>query len=343
MTNLQLTFFPYALSFKKPFQTAKGKITKRKGFILSLENQDGQKGIGDAAPFPEFGSEKYEETENALKNLKIKLKIDIDNIFKSIDKNLKQYEKLPALRHGLEQAILNLICKEKNESLDKILDRSVKNIIKANAVIGILSLKKSVSEAVRLVNEGYTTLKLKIGRDDFKKDINVIQEIKKAVNNEIQIRVDVNGKWKFSEAKRNIEKLKEFKLEYIEQPVKRIADLAKLNKFKSVPIAADESCRNLNDAKEIIKRKAASVLILKPMMIGGLIPTLEIIDKAKKKNIKCIITSSFESAIGRSSAVFAASVIEENYAHGLGTAQYFKNDIIEDPFPVKNGNIYLYP
>jgi hypothetical protein len=38
-----------------------------------------------------------------------------------------------------------------------------------------------------------------------------------------------------------------------------------------------------------------------------------------KKNIKVVVTSSFESGIGRSYAVFAASLIEEDTAHGLAT------------------------
>lgn len=342
MTDLQLTFLPYTLQYKKSFITSKNKITRRKGFIITLKDPDGIFGVGDAAPFPEFGSEKFETTERVLKNLKLKLKIDFNNISQSINKNLSPFEKYPALRHGLEQSILNLICKQKGISLDKLLNKNSKRIINVNAVMGMLSPKKSVSEALRFIDEGYSTLKIKIGRDDFNKDLKVIVEIKKAVEDNIKIRVDVNGIWRLNEAKKYLKVLKDFQLEYIEQPVKRIDNLIKLNKLKKVPIAADESCRNIKEAEELIKRNAVSILILKPMMLGGIVPTLKIIDKAEKKNIKCVVTSSFESAVGRTLAIFAASVLKGDNAHGFGTAQYFVNDIIEDPFPVKEGKIYLY-
>ena len=76
-------------------------------------------------------------------------------------------------------------------------------------------------------------------------------------------------------------------------------------------------------------------------MLGGLTPVIKIIELAGIHNVKTIITSSFESSIGRSLAVFAASLIEDNSAHGLATSEYFENDIATDPFPVSGGKIIL--
>jgi len=77
------------------------------------------------------------------------------------------------------------------------------------------------------------------------------------------------------------------------------------------------------------------------MIIGGLLPTLEIIDLAENNNITPVITSSFESAIGKANAVIAAATVNNEVAHGLALNDYFKNDLITDPFPVKDGKISL--
>jgi len=77
------------------------------------------------------------------------------------------------------------------------------------------------------------------------------------------------------------------------------------------------------------------------MIIGGLLPTLEIIELAEKNNITPVITSSFESAIGKANAVIAAATVERDTAHGLALNDYFKNDVIPDPFQVKDGKITL--
>ena len=77
------------------------------------------------------------------------------------------------------------------------------------------------------------------------------------------------------------------------------------------------------------------------MMLGGIIPTLKIIEFAQKNKIKVVVTTSLDSCIGRSFAVLAASFVDKKTAHGLGTAHLFENDLFTDPYPVKNGQIHL--
>jgi o-succinylbenzoate synthase len=348
MNDLKLTYSPFTLYLKKSFDNSKGKITKRKGFILFLEDPDGIKGVGECAPLPEFGlpagkagSEKYEDAERVLKNIRLNLKINLDSLEKSLTKNLSPYNKCPSLKHGLEQAILNLICNEKKLSIENLFNKKAKDFVNVNGIIGLVSMKAAISETQKLIDKGFSTIKIKLGREKFSDDLKIINEIRKAGGNNIKLRADVNGKWKLNEAKKIIPQLEEYNLEYLEQPVRRINDMIKLNRISPVPIAADESCRSFDDCKQIILKKAAPVLILKPMLVGGIVPSLQIIEFAKRKKIKVIVTTSLESAIGRSSAVFVSALIEDDAAHGLGTGELFKKDLIADPFPVKNGKIYL--
>jgi O-succinylbenzoate synthase len=83
------------------------------------------------------------------------------------------------------------------------------------------------------------------------------------------------------------------------------------------------------------------VLIIKPMMLGGLTTTMDIIEEAERKNIKVVITTSFETSIGRSIAVFAAGILKGYTAHGLAVSDYFRDTIVNDPFPVANGIIKI--
>ena len=78
------------------------------------------------------------------------------------------------------------------------------------------------------------------------------------------------------------------------------------------------------------------------MMLGGLIPTLEIIELAERNNVIPVVTSSFESAVGRANAVIAASIVNSDIAHGLSVSRYFEADIGEDKYPVANGNIKVF-
>lgn len=341
MKDLQFTYSPYTLKLKKPFFTARIEIKERKGFIFRLTDADGFEGIGDCCPFPQFGSESVEDVENVLSDFKLKLTIDDREFEKSLENCLSDYNKLPALRHGLEQAIINFYCEKNKTTIDNLLNLKLKNQINVNALIGILSAEEVLNTAKSLIGKGFTTLKLKTGKYDFEVEFSVIKLIRSTFGDKIKLRIDSNGNWKLEEAIINLQQLGEFDIEYAEQPVNKLSDYIELKNKTNIPLAPDESIRSVHDAKEFIKSGSISYLILKPMMIGGLIPTLEIIKLAIAENITPVITSSFESAVGRSNAVIAAASIEADVAHGLGVEDLFINEIINDPFPIKSGKIIL--
>jgi len=341
MKKLQLAFSPYTLKLKKPFITSKKKIKERNGFILTLLDAEENEGIGDCCPFPEFGSETLKNAEDALSDIHLEININSDDIENSITDNLKKFDKLPALRHGLEQALLNLMCKVKKVKIDELLNLDLKKQIFVNAVIGFLSQDESFNEAENFVKEGYGTIKVKAGRENFDDDLSVVKSIRDAVGEKIQIRVDPNGKWSLNEAVQNLKKLEQFDIQYVEQPLNGSNGFTELSKLSNVPIAPDESLRSVADAKRFVESGAISFLILKPMLLGGLIPTLKIIKMAEENNITPVITSSFESAIGRTNAVIAAASVKSDVAHGLAVNNYFENDLIKDQFNVNSGKINL--
>ena len=339
MNNLELTYLPYSANLKKPFQTSGTTITERNGFILFLKSSNKSSGIGEAAPLPEFGSETYEETRKALENFSLSLSIDFTNIEESIEQNLSAYDKLPSLKCGLELAILKLICNDKKTSIPILLKRNHPDFVFVNAVIGLVPYNEASENAEDLIKRGYKTLKIKVGRNDFEEDLKTIDGIRKAVGNDIKLRIDANGKWEKDKALQNLTMLEQFNIEYAEQPVKELNDFLFLKGKTKIPLAADESIRTMKDAYEIIADGSASFLILKPMMLGGIIPTLKIADLAKGNNIKCVVTSSLENMVGKIATVNAAAMINNNLSHGLATADYFDQTDIPDPFPVLEGKI----
>ena len=76
------------------------------------------------------------------------------------------------------------------------------------------------------------------------------------------------------------------------------------------------------------------------MIYGGIISSLQLIKVAGKNNRNVIISSSFESAVGKSALVLLAASISHSFAHGLDTSEYFKQDICKDLFEVENGKIF---
>lgn len=342
MNKLELTYHPYKLKLSTPFETSKGKITERKGFIISLKSSSGKIGVGDVAPLPEFGSETYEEAETSIASVKIAIRIDMSDFKDSLKVFLSDFNNRPALKHGLEQALINLICNERKIAVVDLLNLKLKKEIRVNAAIGFLKPEEAALSALQFVKEGFKTIKIKTGRDNFEDDLVTVSTIRKAVGDEIKLRIDTNGKWSVEEADKNLKRLQEFSLEYAEQPVNSIEEFKELKSRTSVALAADESIRDSETAKKFLAAKAIGFVILKPMMLGGLLPTLEIIELAEKNNVIPVITSSFESVIGRSNVVIAAASVKADIAHGLAVFRYFEDDIAEDKYPIMNGYIKVF-
>ena len=342
MNELDLTYHPYVLKLTTPFGTSKGEITKRRGFIISIKSSSGEIGVGDVAPLPEFGSETYEEAEKSITSVQISMRIEMPDFKNSLQVLLFPYINRPALKHGLEQALMNLICNERKITIAELLNLKLKKGIRVNAAIGFLKPEEAASLALQFVKEGFKTLKIKTGRENFEDDFTTINSIKKVVGEDIMLRIDTNCKWTLDEAIKNLNRLEQFSIKYAEQPVNSIEEFKELKMKTSVPLAADESIRDLETAEKFIAEKAIEFIILKPMMLGGLLPTLEIIKLAEKNNVVPVITSSFESAIGRTNAVIAAASVKSDIAHGLAVSRYFEDDIAEDKYPVMNGSIKVY-
>lgn len=341
MNKLELTYSPYNLKLIKPFRTSKGEISVRRGFIISLKGSGTAEGIGEAAPLPEFGSESYGEDEEALKDIQLNLKLDLDNLIPSLEDSLANFKHLPALRSGIEQAILNLICIERKTTLSDLFNIPAAKNISVNGVIGILNTDDAVNKAKELKADGFRTLKVKVGRNNFEYDYKILKSIRDVIGKNLKLRIDANGKWDTNEAIDNLKQIESLDIEYIEQPVADVEYFSRIKTGTSIPLAADESIRTYEDAVNIIRKNLAAVLILKPMMLGGLTTTLKIISEAEQNNLKIVITSSFETSIGRSSAIFAAGILKNKTAHGLNVAEYFKNTIVKDPFPVNKGIIKI--
>ena len=340
MKNLIISYSSYELKFKKPFITSKIEISKKKGFLIKIKDKSFN-GMGECAPFPEFGSETIEKADEKLQNFNLKLNLSPNDFKENLQNSFKELDNYPSLKHGIEQALLNLLCNKTNLSLNELLNVSSNSEILVNAVVGFLAPHESVKVCSDLLKEGFKTIKIKVGRDEFEDDIKVIKIIRNKLGYDFKIRIDANGKWNLKKAIIIVNSLEKYNIEYVEQPVNSIKEFIKLKKEIKIPLAADESIRTLADAEKFIDKKAADVLIIKPMMLGGLLPTLKIIELCEKNKMGVVITSSFESSLGRSFAIFAASIVKNKNAHGLGTAKYFIKDIYPDPYPIKNGKIIL--
>ena len=353
MTIKDFKYAPFTIKLKTPFQTSSQVINERKGVIIKLTDELGNISFGECSPFPGLSSENIEEVIIILNGLSSGV---IGLIFQenaeAILKLLSELKLSSSLHFALEQAILSLAIK-RNKKFIKEYFGTTKTEIDVNAVLGFDPAENVLSEIELKLNLGYSTFKLKVGRENFEDDLQLIKKIREKFGDKIKLRLDANGKWKQNDVRglmdyrrgiidnvsERLNQISQFDIEYVEEPCNNLNSLIEISKSSPVPISVDESIHSIDDALRIINNSKIDFLILKPMIWGGIISSLDLIKKAEERNKKIIISSSFESVIGKGALVFLASLTNHTFAHGLDTSEFFEKDICTDPFKVEKGKI----
>lgn len=181
--------------------------------------------------------------------------------------------------------------------------------------------------AARLVAaSGCLTAKVKVGDDH---DEARLEAVRDALGPRGHIRIDVNGAWDVDDAVRRIRRLARYELEYVEQPVATLEEMALLRRRVDVPLAADESIREAEDPRRVDLSEAADVAVLKVSPLGGVSAALEV---AGAVGLPVVVSSALETSIGIAAGIaLAAALPELPYACGLATAALLEGDVVAEP------------
>ncbi len=343
MKIMELKYKPFSLKFKTPFVNSTGTLINREGFIISITDELGNITLGEASPLPGFSSESLSETEEDLSGLKHILKsLETGDSLQCIKDLADDYILTPSARFGFEQAMAGLLIKRDRSIFEKLFLKT-KSQIEVNTVIGMGNEDSIPDIMEEKKSRGFFTFKIKVGRNSFTDDLSLIKGIRTRFGNSIKIRLDANGKWSYEEAKSNLEILDVFDLEYIEEPCRGMENLTALSEISSIPIAIDESLVNIQNAFEIMEQSSIQFIIIKPMILGALIDNIELAKQATILNKNIIISSSFETSLGKSQLALLSSLTHHSYAHGLDTADYFSEYFFTDHYNCSKGFIHFTP
>jgi O-succinylbenzoate synthase len=193
----------------------------------------------------------------------------------------------------------------------------------------------------------FATVKIKVAepKQTIADDLARILEVRNLYP-DVKLRLDANGGYIVSQALELLAELESnsIDLEFFEQPVATIADLAELRveitkRGHKVKIAADESVRRASDPLAVELAGAADLLVLKSAPLGGINSALAI---ANSSQLEICASSAMQSSIGLAAELhFAGCLPELNYDAGLGTGFLFGGDLTADRLIPENGVLEL--
>jgi O-succinylbenzoate synthase len=189
---------------------------------------------------------------------------------------------------------------------------------------------------------GCRTAKVKVAASDqtLADDIARVHAVREVLGPTGRIRVDANGLWTVDEAEHAMHALAGFDLEYVEQPVESVEDMAEIRRrthYLDVPIAADESVRKSSDPLRVARAGAADILVIKAAPLGGIRAALSII---RQTGLPVVVSSALDTSVGISmGAHLAAAIPDLQFDCGLGTASLLAADVTTSPLLPRNGAI----
>lgn len=347
MRVTRLRWTAYRLPFRAEFSTSRGALAYREGFILRLHMDSGIVGLGEAAPIPERGGGTLSDALAVLDEVGAALIGRRPDEVRALmdERGRGRSGAMAAVRCALDVALLDATARAAGTSVAGLLAGGVNRSVAVNATIGAGAPAQAAARAAAARDSGFRCVKLKVGAarsaDGERRRVAAVRE---ALGPEIRLRIDANGAWGVEQAVRTVLELEQYGLEMVEQPLAAgdVQGLARVRAAVHVPIAADEDVTDVEAAERVLEAGAADVLVVKPMVVGGLRPARRIIELAAAAGVEAVVTTALDSGIGVAAALhLAATLPPDSPACGLATGSLLAADLITSPLVARRGRMEL--
>ncbi|HEX8690315.1 MAG TPA: enolase C-terminal domain-like protein, partial [Solirubrobacterales bacterium] len=302
---------PYALPFRRPYVTARGRLEQREMVLLRLRSEEDLVGLGEAVPLSLRGGATLVQVVEELRGLDKREALDEATLGGAA------FGLSPPARCAALTALMDLRGKRAVVEHGEAAGATVPPV-RCNATLVAGEPAEVAAEAEEWAADGFSTFKLKLGAGD---DVGQVKAVREAVGTEASIRVDANGCWDVETAKRRLAELEPYDIELAEQPVATIEEAAELAASTLIPIAADESVASRADAERAAEAGACAMTGIKLSKVGGPEAAIGIAEV-----LPAYLTSALDGPVGIAAAAQVAETLSEagdrpgtGLAHGLAT------------------------
>lgn len=340
---MKASYSKYTLNFKRPSGTSRGVLKTKETWLIQITNQT-HFGIGECGILRGLSVDDRPDYEE-------KLKWTCENIHLGEEILIAELKEFPSIQFGLEMAFFSLKAHQKRNDAYQLFPSKFaegKQGMKINGLIWMGEFDYMKEQIQQKIDQGFSCIKMKIGAIDFEKEIKLLQQIRAHFSaDEIELRVDANGAFHPAEALEKLNRLSQFNLHSIEQPIapKQWGEMKRLCQQTPLPIALDEELIGvfeLADKRQLLQEIQPQYIILKPSLVGGFQGSDEWIELAEELGIGWWITSALESNIGLNAIAQYTFTKNVSMPQGLGTGSLYTNNM-ESPLLVNGEEIWYKP
>ena len=321
-----------------------GDVAGINAVLCELVTDTGLTGWGEASPWPVFTG--TVEASTAALHVHLRpLVIGRDPFL--VEPILTEADRVivghPEAKAALECALLDLCGQIAGQPLVELLGGRHRDRIPISFSVANPDFDADLEDVARMWKGGVRIFKLKTGFMDHAFDLMRLKRLRALYGDEIRLRIDYNQGLPAYDAIRHIRDLEAFRPDFVEQPVKRHEReaLAEITRAVDVPIMADESVFDVNDATRGASARIADIFSLKIAKSGGIRRCLEIAAVARAAGIEVYGGCMFETSIAHMAGTHLMAAIPDLT---LGCEFYMSTfyaeaDLAEIPFPVNGGHV----
>jgi o-succinylbenzoate synthase len=343
----------FAVPLASRLTTAALSMTSRRGILLELEADDGQIGLGEISPL-----------EQPPASTLLALCHDLEGIGRAVageppaalsaavDRWLSTASWLDggqpaAVAAGIDMAVVDLEARATDVAVARHLCPHPAATVPVNTLVHAPLAEDAAREASDARDAGFTTFKLKVGMaTSAAAEVERVDAVRRALGPGPRLRLDANGAWSPDQAVAVIRALEHADIELVEQPVPAddVPGLAFVRRRVGPAIGADEAVTSVASAELILHLHAADVLVVKPMVVGGLGPALRIVELGRNAGCPALVTTTIDTGVGTAATIHLAATLEAPLpACGLATAGMLQSTLVSGLPAVADGVVSVPP
>ena len=324
---------PWNVELLEPFGIATGAQLVAANVLVELTLESGARGLGEAAPFPAVNGETQADALRALKAAEPHLpgydRSDALGLPSDVHAALLA---TPSALAALEMALLDAACRERGRCMFEHFGGKQAQL-HTDITIPTGSPEAAAAATRRALEQGFITLKVKVGGESFDHDLVRLRRIAETAPG-ARLLLDANASLRAEAALALVRGLGLHAEQVVlfEQPCRRgDYDGARRLREAGIRVAADEDARSVADVQRLHQERAADVVNFK-LTKSGLTETLRMIGEAQRLGLGLMLGGMVETRLAMTVSACIAGGLGDFCELDLDTPLFMRDDRLTGGF-----------
>lgn len=337
--------YPVCIPLKPPRRmiSALGQHVESKFLIVRVLTDAGIEGVGEATVTPRWSGETVWGAKAMVDRVLAPAVIGLDpHDIVGLERQMERF----CIHNWFAKSAIEMACwdiqgRAAGKPVYELLGGACRPLsIRCRFSMGAYPPERARQRAAELIDEGFTTLKVKVGTKPTE-DIERVRIVREVAGPKPDLVIDANCGWDAATAIAACRELEDCNVGLFEQPTPDgdYAAIAEVRRSIKPLVMADDMCFNLVHARELIRNDGCDVISVYPGKNGGIRKSKEIVEFAGQHGVACSIGSNLEWDIGTAAmchlAVACPNLQLEKFPGDILGPDYHEFSIAKNPISIQ--------